>query len=428
MLSREDYIAFLNRVKQKPYYPYVVSVLRASVGYGIYALMSIVTVFLFYMYFYPMAADYIAHTETIGRIIEFLLLILMLNTVILSFSIYNEIDREDFLKTAFSHPYCIKREMKQILSSSVFWFELLALCLLFAVFPLNLLFDRLLDVVPSFKQSLTPLGKHAIFVAIFGVLSFLLMLHSRLDVRKLWLKNEATQDKRTKMWLPINHQKKNLYRPWKLWLRLLGYAFLYIASIRLATFVLVFLLNWVGIVKFLAFTPVFLFVFLLIPIVIYIRAFNSRRKFIKMLKECCRKNRFELVGCKHPYRSIFRDDPSYTFAVTANGVTYYCRILASVMVANQMFLDDKGFCTRRWSCKAFHYSSLVDYRFEADGKKILIINPVPKKIFRTEYDHPFEADNGDKIGEYLLYTGPAFLRGLERNVIDRIERDPYKWI
>ena len=75
------------------------------------------------------------------------------------------------------------------------------------------------------------------------------------------------------------------------------------------------------------------------------------------------------------------------------------------------------------------FASVIDYRFEADGEKVLILNPVPKKVLRKFQNTTREVDNGDRIGGYLVYTGNAFLRGLQADSIGKVDRkDPYKWI
>ena len=43
----------------------------------------------------------------------------------------------------------------------------------------------------------------------------------------------------------------------------------------------------------------------------------------------------------------------------------------------------------------------------------MIINPVPKRVIRKVEGYSVDADNGDKIGEYQIFTGNAFLRSLK---------------
>ena len=70
----------------------------------------------------------------------------------------------------------------------------------------------------------------------------------------------------------------------------------------------------------------------------------------------------------------------------------------------------------------FGFTSEIDYTFEADGEKILLLNPTPRRVLKKSDKHTAEMDNGDKIGEYTVYTGNAFLRLIDRLGEDRKER------
>ena len=101
------------------------------------------------------------------------------------------------------------------------------------------------------------------------------------------------------------------------------------------------------------------------------------------------------------------------------------------------------------SIELLSYTKTFSFGWEADCKKILIINPVPKKLLtpkgtsaipvdeESEYyispksgglkpmvlkvtpkEPTVELDNGDIIGGYEIYTARAFLNALERDVID----------
>ena len=62
---------------------------------------------------------------------------------------------------------------------------------------------------------------------------------------------------------------------------------------------------------------------------------------------------------------------------------------------------------------------------ENNAQKILILNPVPVKVYRTDVDvisegTSEEIDNGMDVGEYKVFTGGAFMRALERNSVEEI--------
>ena len=55
---------------------------------------------------------------------------------------------------------------------------------------------------------------------------------------------------------------------------------------------------------------------------------------------------------------------------------------------------------------------------EVNGKKILIVVPIPRKFFvSTNQSSPRQADTGEKIGEYTIYNATGFLGALERDCL-----------
>ena len=60
-----------------------------------------------------------------------------------------------------------------------------------------------------------------------------------------------------------------------------------------------------------------------------------------------------------------------------------------------------------------------EFGFQSEDQKILIINPVPKMLYRTENGKTTELDNGDVVDGYKVYTASGFLGALERGSIDR---------
>ena len=62
--------------------------------------------------------------------------------------------------------------------------------------------------------------------------------------------------------------------------------------------------------------------------------------------------------------------------------------------------------------------SRIDFGFESENEKILIVLPVPKDIYVSDGNsQPRPADTGDKAGDYRIYNATGFLGGLERDSI-----------
>ena len=59
------------------------------------------------------------------------------------------------------------------------------------------------------------------------------------------------------------------------------------------------------------------------------------------------------------------------------------------------------------------------YSFEGEGQKVLIFTNVPKRMLFAEEKTVSHLDNGDTVDGYKIFSGLAFLAGLERNTLER---------
>ncbi len=438
MLSKEDYIAARERLETHKAYGPAVAALRGLLIYLYCLAIPALAMQDFRSAFRGGMESLLPDTAVLycSIVVELLLLVLIYNTAILAFAVHYHHDRKGFLK-GFDGEISIQAVYRDLHTSPAFWIELAVLWLCFAVFSPSKGFDCILLLLPrSVKLSL--FAERAILTCIFAVISYLLTLHARIDSRKLWLELPARLAK-SKLWKSPEIKKKNAYSYWKLALKLIGYGALYLLIVPILTVVMMVLVSILKIVKMLSFQW-----WLLIPIAAiiawsYLRALFKRMGYIKRLRRLCKAYRFELLSLKHPYLSVFRQPKGYTFALRADKKTYYCRLIASVSRSKKMIISDNGSCIRRWSFhipqpqfarsgaflqvndrgngddrELFGIESSFDYTFEADGEKLLLLNPVSKRTQKELQKHRSEMDNGDRIGEYSVFTGNAFLRYLER--------------
>ena len=443
MFDRDDYWAFRKKIEANKYYPYVMSVLRALLIYLIYVLTCFLTIPSFRKYYSSITAEFMVMPNLMRIIFETILLFLMLNSVILTFAIYHKSEREAFLEIHKEAAYLFdaRAERKNLLRSSVLAAETVALWAFFAVFPMPWGYDNAVLLMGNI-----PVLPKLIATLVFAVASFLIMLHSRIDARKMWLEMPERLIKKH-FWKSMARKKRFQYSYFRMLLRLVGYTLLYAALMQIVAFVIAMLSSVLRMLKLVLLTPIILGIVLAFFSLFYLRAIRTRSKFVRNLKKTCTEEGYDLFYLKRPYRSIFRDNGSYTFALEANGKTYYCRMLASVKRSNKLIISDDGTCTRLMGLhipqpqlvrvggflqahnrgngddrEFMNFSSIIDYTFEADGHKILIINPVPKRVLRKICGATREMDNGDKIGEYTVYTGNAFLRALKRESAKRRAR------
>lgn len=181
------------------------------------------------------------------------------------------------------------------------------------------------------------------------------------------------------------------------------------------------------------------------------KALYKRRKFIKALNRLCREKKFKLSKIKHPYRSLFSLFEGESFVVSNGKKTYACKLIAAKKRSLPLYIMNGGkgaflVKIRFLRIVLFSYTKSFNFGFESKYKKILIINPISKKLlfpradFTNDTDEQTEIavrtktrlnvsitsnlssrelDNADIIDGYEIYNATGFLNALERDCIDR---------
>lgn len=191
-----------------------------------------------------------------------------------------------------------------------------------------------------------------------------------------------------------------------------------------------------------ALLPILLGIILFLLFFRHIRAIFIRRRFIKRLKQLAEKRHCRISEIRAPYRSLFLASEGVQFTVQIGKMTYSCRMLASVNRKRHIYFeqDGTGYYVRRYHLplfmpmvrttvgprvvgvkeqgelfrtkKAFHYG------FEATGKKILLICPVPQDVYRIDGEKALPLTMGDAVGDYTVYNASTFLSHIETGVLD----------
>ncbi len=431
-----------NKIFAHKSFPYVTAIVRGVLIYAVYALMSFLTVSLFGHYFKNNTEEYLTYPDVMLPIFQLVLLFLTLNTVILAFAIHHRAERQDFKKLHTVADYDPFQEQKKLLRSPLIWTEIGTVVGLFLLFPLYRTWDsliRLIFLIPG-AGAMSGFVQNLIMVLVFTASVLILSIRSRMDAGRLWLELPGQMIKH-KIWKSMRLKEQQSYSYFRLCLRLAGYLFLYIFGSFAASYVIPIVISIARLFATFSVEGWFWWAVGTIAFLILLFAFRKRILLIRNLKRTCKKYGFRLFDARGMFLSLFHDGKRYTFGVEANGKTYYCRMLASIKRSNKMILDDEGFCTRVFALhiptpmmarsgqyvqtldrgngddRVFsHYDAKVSYTFETegDGEKILILNPVPKRVSRRVDGHLAEADNGDRIGDYRIFTGNAFLRQLMR--------------
>lgn len=156
----------------------------------------------------------------------------------------------------------------------------------------------------------------------------------------------------------------------------------------------------------------------------FLRACRIRRKFFKGLKHLCAELGATLSPIKRPYRSLLFLRDEVNFTVQYGEKTYHCKLFCALKRHTPLFFSQHGIvqCLHSFRFRRveyFRYTTQFDFSFEAEGSKMLIVNPVPKEIYAGSTAFYREIDTGESIGAYKVFTATGFLGALSRNVLDR---------
>ena len=308
----------------------------------------------------------------------------------------------------------LRAELRALFCSFEFYVDCAATVILSLVMPLGL-YDCIGQALPS-----AGLGK--IPVTLIGlVLLLALLLVARLSLGRLWISDSISSGREGK--------KKKKERS-ALFLTIKGIAFavmVYIVSSYAITWFVPFLVTLANLAGGVI-VVLYLFITILVALavalaVFYIRAILKRRQFIADMKKICQERGAVLSDIKRPYLSVFFQQKGTSFTLKQEGKEYQCKLIAGVFRSSPLVFTDTGEGLRQDVLRIvrvnlLHVNTRIDYRMEGDGKKLLIVLPVPERIYvSTEGSTPRPADTGEVLGEYTLYTATGFLGALERNIL-----------
>ncbi len=296
-----------------------------------------------------------------------------------------------------------------LIGSSVF-------ALLHFILPVRSYAMHLTDLIPGAAQD--PTARFWLPALLLPVL-FVISLKARLTAMDRWL---ATEEQTASA---EGKKKKLLKESGDEMMRMTA---IYLGGSLVLCNVLPLLISMFPLLQELLFAPFTIFVIVCLLIVPRIwrpiRAMMKRRSFLKKLNEICRLHDIPLSTIDLPYRSIFQITDRESFSVTVNGKRYACKLIGAVKRNAPTVLRSRG---RGSFLQPFRFARITfftrvtrfEFGFESEDQKILIVNPVPKKIYRNENGRNVLLDNGDVVDGYKVYTATGFLGALDRGSIDR---------
>lgn len=305
-------------------------------------------------------------------------------------------------------------ELKAVFSSLEFYVDCAAVAILSLVLPLGV-YDCIGQVLPGVGLGNLPMTLIAL------ILLFALLLAARLSLGKMWISDSIAR----------KDEKKKKKERSALFLTIKGVAFVVMAYI-VASYAITWFLPFIvtlanlggGMIVFLYLIIALVVVALAVVAGFYIRAMLKRRQFIAALKKTCQEKGASVSDVKKPYWSVLSHQKGTDFTLEQNGKVYQCKLVAGVFRSSPIAFADTGKGVRQDVLRVFrvpllHMNTLIDFSMEGEGKKIVIVLPVPEKIYvSTEGCTPRPADTGEVFGEYTLYTATGFLGVLDRGILD----------
>jgi hypothetical protein len=438
MLDWDTVKEYQAKLKSHKAYPYVKAALKGILVYFIFYI--IISETLYQLHDTGMSNLDFPLDRVAGILLPIMYLFFILNTVILTFAVYSRSNRLCFLEK-YSSPTEEQLEQFDRFEFRQTLLQLASMTLCALLCPVDWFWFWMLQI-PQLSF-LTPFLTRVLWTALVFALGLYMTQFAAVDARKKWVELPSTLEGK-QFWKSMQDKTSRSYSYWRMILRLVGYGLIYILLSPAVVAVIPILYTVLRVFLLITVQPWLLLLLFAFPIFEYAKALFRRAKFLRRLKKFAKKYGLGEVTVHHGFLSVLRDGrEGVQFTLTVKKQTYCCRMLASVNRSNSITLKENGQCVRRFSFhvpmptmvhgafgqammvpqgssmerELFHITSVSDYRFEAKGKKILILNPVPRKGYRMlEGEHPIPLDNGDAIGEYTVYSGNAFLRTLERDL------------
>ena len=369
------------------------------------------------------------------------------NSIIYIGSVYNKRKRESFLLSAERKPRrCL--EIKNQLSSPEFLIQFSVITVLTVIVSLAGGFFELNAVL--FNNEGNFLQSRLLPCFILVPLFFIISLHRYFETRLYWWQlYKRGEIENLDSYVPI------IFRSLAL---VLGYPMIFpgITYLFLALFSVINVVgSLVNLFTVFGFFAIIISVILLCLLICTLHALNTRRKFIKKLKREISTSEYTSSDIKRPYASLFRNKSECNFTIEGKGRKFSVRLIGSwwqraplhfISDKHAMYLHKIG--TRK---HFFSYETHFNYGFDAEGTKLLILCPVPRKIYASVSDtesivtpgeaprghgisttssrhktarnrlsaYSRELDTGDKVWEYVIYNTTGLMSAIDRGCLGR---------
>lgn len=394
----------MNKTKHPPL---LASFIRSGVSFFAFFVLANISRLIFNANLFGMEEAPPSATG-ISCCIQFILLIFLFQSVYFTLALKSRAEKQSFLS---------RREAKgegfslfaDLLGSVGFYCDLAVLVLLSCLLPLSLTYSPLAIWLFGNVAS-TALVKLYTLLITLPILT-LTLVFAHISARKEFIRESNKADKGSELADMLK--------------AMLPVVLVFIAaSVVLPWFVpgLVTLWNLFG-GMMLVWLPLIVIVAVALVIAYsYVRATLKLRRFIKDLSRLCSADGRKLSILQKPRVSLLKTGGGIDFSISTKKATYDCKIVSGAFRNSPIIFTDRGNGLRQITFRLlradlFHFMSKIDYSFESENKKTVIVLPMPRSIFASVKDSPPRpADNGEKLGEYTLYSASGFINMLDRAV------------
>ncbi len=335
--------------------------------------------------------------------------IAVLNSIIMIFQFRNVHERKRFLENE-KDTFIPKKAAGNIIKSRKFLIEFAVICAMVLISPFGIGLECISGLI--FGKLYIPLIlQRLISFAVMVPIVFGCLLLGKINSRKDWVRRGYDPER---MFTVKKFVTQIIVTTVACWLGFTAFPMVLAGILSVLSIAFAFV-KWQGSIVVVA-------IILLLIFMKHIIVLNRRRVFFKRLRKLCKKQHFELGKIKHAYLSAFFDSDEPNFCVTANGKTYECKCISSVIRGNPVIFKPNGIYSHDFVMKfakteLLRYEQISHYSFESKHQKIIIMTPAAKSVYIEEGSRRKTVDNGDKLYEYRIFTGGAFVRALERDAI-----------
>ncbi len=156
----------------------------------------------------------------------------------------------------------------------------------------------------------------------------------------------------------------------------------------------------------------------------YVNGIIKRKRTLKKIQKTAKELGYRMSEIKYPIKSLFTPVDGESFNLCRGEKLYSCKLISGFKKSHLLIFAENGTGYYKKTLKILR-AKLGDrithftYDYKAEGYKILIINPTPKKVFKSIEGHLYPIDNGDTACGYKIFTANSFINALERDCIER---------